>query len=69
MYDTTSLMEIMADIGFQVESKSSLESDIADLDEIEDLGRTMNAVIVEGRKKIDSLRQDELVMSEKLSVF
>ncbi|BAY25116.1 putative glycosyltransferase [Calothrix sp. NIES-2100] len=53
MYDTSALLRIMSEIGFKVASKKGLESEIDDVDIIEQPSRTVDAVIVEGRKLPD----------------
>ena len=50
MYDTLTLMEVMAEIGFQATDKAPFSSAIADIETIELESRTQAAVIVEGRK-------------------
>ena len=50
MYDTSSLLVILSDIGFQASSRNPYESDIEDIKDLEIKGRTEAAVIVEGRK-------------------
>jgi len=51
MYDTKSLVGIMTEIGFGVQPKKPLESDIPDIINIEIYERAQNSVIVEGTKK------------------
>ncbi len=51
MYDTTSLVDILNNIGFEANSRTSLDSDISDIEGIELEDRTINAVIVEGKKQ------------------
>lgn len=51
MYDTPALLSIMNEIGFEVESRKGLDSDIYDIKEIELEDRTTDAVIVEGKKQ------------------
>ncbi|EHC14930.1 methyltransferase type 11 [Fischerella thermalis CCMEE 5282] len=53
MYDTNALLQVMSEIGFEVASKQGLESDIEDVAIIEQYSRTVNAVIVEGKKITD----------------
>ncbi len=50
MYDTQTLLRIMSEIGFEVASKQAFESDIDDVQVIEQPERTGEAVIVEGKK-------------------
>jgi SAM-dependent methyltransferase len=50
MYDTSSLLSVLSDVGFQASSRKPYESEIVDIDKIEIKGRTDDAVIVEGRK-------------------
>ncbi|QIR40337.1 methyltransferase domain-containing protein [Tolypothrix sp. PCC 7910] len=50
MYDTPTLLKVMSEIGFEVTSKQAFESEINDLSQIEDYSRTIEAVIVEGKK-------------------
>ncbi|GAA6615451.1 class I SAM-dependent methyltransferase [Scytonema sp. NUACC26] len=50
MYDTPTLLQIVSDIGFEVASKQGFESEIEDVRAIEQLSRTIEAVIVEGKK-------------------
>lgn len=51
MYDTPTLLAVMSDIGFEVQSKSPYDSEIENIRTIELEGRTEFAVIVEGKKK------------------
>jgi ubiquinone/menaquinone biosynthesis C-methylase UbiE len=51
MYDTTSLLSILKDVGFDTISKDPFKSDIQDINIIELEYRTKLAVIVEGRKE------------------
>lgn len=51
MYDNSSLVETLNNIGFDATTKLAFESDIEDIRQIELEGRTENAVIVEGRKR------------------
>jgi len=51
MYDSSSLVDILNDIGFSAKKCSAFESEINDIETIEQVGRTLDAVIVEGRKK------------------
>ena len=51
MYDTPTLMSVMDGIGFECESKGPFQSIIPDIRSIEIEPRTVNAVIVEGRKR------------------
>ena len=50
MYDTPRLLAILRDVGFDAVSRSPLESDISDIGIVELEDRTLNAVVVEGRK-------------------
>lgn len=50
MYDTQGLMRITSSIGFACQSKKPFESDISDIKTIELEDRTIEAVIVEGKK-------------------
>ncbi len=50
MYDETRLVEIMNDIGFKARIMKPFESEISDIGEIEIESRTIDAVIVEGKK-------------------
>jgi hypothetical protein len=50
MYDTKTLMLILNDIGFNVESKSGMESSIENIEAIEIPDRVKDSVIVEGVK-------------------
>lgn len=50
MYDTPSLLQIMSSLGFQARSMKPFESEIEDIHDIEIEGRTLDAVIVEGKK-------------------
>ncbi|MDZ8055544.1 MAG: class I SAM-dependent methyltransferase [Aulosira sp. ZfuVER01] len=52
MYDTPTLLRVMSEIGFEVASKQAFESEINDLSEIEDSSRTIQSVIVEGKKTL-----------------
>lgn len=51
MYDSSSLVRILTDIGFDAEVKPAFGSEIDDINIIEMEGRTKNAVIVEGYKR------------------
>ena len=51
MYDTSRLLGILDDTGFNVVVKAAFDSDIKDIKMIELEERTDNAVIVEGRKR------------------
>lgn len=51
MYDTPSLINTMTKVGFKVESKNGMESIIEDIETIEHLDRTIDAVIIEGTKR------------------
>jgi len=50
MYDEKTLLQIIQDIGFIALSKNGMESDIYHIEDIEDYKRTINAVIIEGKK-------------------
>ena len=50
MYDEKCLAGILCDMGFQASVRKSMESDIEGIGEIEREDRTVNAVVVEGRK-------------------
>lgn len=69
MYDEASLISIMSEIGFEGDSKKFLESEITNLAEIEDSGRSStDAVIVECKKKVTGLAEideDSLVKTAK----
>jgi predicted SAM-dependent methyltransferase len=52
MYDTLRLSEILREQGFDAEGKAPFESDISKIRIVELKGRTENAVIVEGRKRV-----------------
>lgn len=51
MYNTSRLIKILNEIGFQASSRASFESDIDDIRSVELANRTEGAVIVEGRKR------------------
>jgi SAM-dependent methyltransferase len=51
IYDTSRLLEILGEAGFDAASKAPFESDIGDIRNIELQGRTEHAIIVEGRKR------------------
>ena len=51
MYDTETLIAVLEGIGFAVKERKALDSDIADISNIELIHRTENAVIVECFKK------------------
>ena len=51
MYDNPRLIEILNEIGFEASTRSAFDSDIGDIRLVELEGRTLNAVIVEGRKR------------------
>lgn len=51
MYDVSSLITVLEDIGYSAQNGSPLKSDIPGIEHIELLERTVNAVIVEGRKR------------------
>lgn len=64
MYDTPALLRVMSEIGFEVASKQGLESEISDVEIIEQSSRTVDAVIVEGRKlSNDARKSNETVKS------
>jgi SAM-dependent methyltransferase len=50
MYDNTALVQILKDIGFATSSRAAFDSEIPDIRVIELDDRTVNAVIVEGKK-------------------
>ena len=50
MYDTPTLVKVMSEIGFKADSKGAFESEIKDVRNIEKADRTIEAVIVEGKK-------------------
>lgn len=50
MYDTDSLVRTMSTIGFECQSKNPFESEICNISDIELPERTIDAVIVEGKK-------------------
>jgi|SRR5579883_1442186 predicted SAM-dependent methyltransferase len=50
MYDTPTLLRIFSEMGFEGTSKGAFESEIDDVRVIEQLDRTDEAVIVEGKK-------------------
>lgn len=50
MYDTPALVRIMSEIGFQAVSKEGFDSEIVNIEGIEIADRTIDAVIVEGKK-------------------
>ncbi|MBE0573825.1 hypothetical protein IH575_02900 [Candidatus Dojkabacteria bacterium] len=50
MYDTETLLKILTEIGFEVEERKGMESSIEDISNIEIESRTLNSVIVEGKK-------------------
>jgi len=52
MYDTKRLLSILNDIGFDAASSQPFESAIEDIRSIESADRTLDAVIVEGRKPL-----------------
>lgn len=51
MYDTTRLLVILDGIGFNASSRDPLTSDIGDIELVESPDRTVQAVVVEGRKR------------------
>ncbi|HZP88885.1 MAG TPA: methyltransferase domain-containing protein [Burkholderiales bacterium] len=51
MYDSSTLLEILKETGFDASSRAAFDSDIDDIRSVEAEGRTENAVIVEGRKQ------------------
>jgi predicted SAM-dependent methyltransferase len=50
MYDPSTLLKVMTQVGFQVEQKGYCESRIEDIADIEIESRTVDAVVVEGIK-------------------
>ena len=50
MYDSSRLLEVLREIGFQASARDAFDSDIDDIASVELKGRTKHAVIVEGRK-------------------
>lgn len=50
MYDTSALLDIMSEVGFHSSLKEAFDSEIPDIQAIEIKERTIDAVIVEGRK-------------------
>lgn len=52
MYDTETLLNILNEIGFEAKSQKGLESSIVGINDIEILSRTLNSVVVEGKKSI-----------------
>lgn len=50
MYDTPTLLRIMSEIGFEVASKQAFESEIKDIQVIEQSDRTAESILVEGKK-------------------
>jgi SAM-dependent methyltransferase len=50
MYDNSCLQEVLGEIGFATSTRAAFDSDIVDIQVIEQAIRTENAVIVEGRK-------------------
>ncbi|OUL26023.1 methyltransferase type 11 [Nostoc sp. RF31YmG] len=59
MYDTPALLRTMSNLGFEVASKQGLESEINDVEIIEQPNRTVDAVIVEGRKLANDARKPD----------
>jgi len=53
MYDEVALLRVMRDVGFECAPRRPFESDIADIGELELDSRTVDAVIVEGRRPGD----------------
>ena len=51
MYDSRALLEIVNEAGFNAVCKGAFDSDIDDIRQVEQQGRTENAVIIEGRKR------------------
>lgn len=51
MYDAPSLIELLNQIGFSAHNKKPFDSDITDINAVEVENHTLNALIVEGRKK------------------
>lgn len=52
MYDTETLLNILNEIGFEAKSQKGLESSIEGINDIEIPSRTLNSVVVEGKKSI-----------------
>ena len=50
MYDTQTLMDVMRETGFLPKARKGMESAISDIESIEQIGRTVDAVIVESLK-------------------
>ena len=50
MYDTRALLTVLQETGFKCETKQPFSSSITDISKIEQVDRTVNAVIVEGTK-------------------
>lgn len=50
MYNTQDLVALLEEVGFRARAAGPFESDIPDIADIEDAGRTREAVIAEGRK-------------------
>lgn len=50
MYDTSTLLRIMSEIGFEVAIKQAFESEIKDIQVIEQSERTAESILVEGKK-------------------
>lgn len=53
MYDPETLLQILSEIGFDATKRAGMDSDIEGIQEIERLDRTVNAVVIEGRKLAD----------------
>jgi SAM-dependent methyltransferase len=51
MYDSSRLLEILSETGFEASSRDAFDSDISDIRLVELDERTTHAVIVEGRKR------------------
>jgi len=51
MYDSAALLTACREVGFVVQLRNPMESDIVDISVIEQSGRTDHAVVVEGRKE------------------
>ena len=50
MYSTKSLLKLLESVGFEASSRSAYDSEIDDIKEIELEDRTIDAVIIEGKK-------------------
>ena len=51
MYDEPRLLEILDDVGFKAGSRDALDSELADIREVELADRTCNSLVIEGRKR------------------